>query len=131
MLNVLIPMLGSVIGALLQQKGDIATKAGVAPDVVEKVGKAVEAYVTQDERFLQQAMAEIDKARQFDVQTNTAEIPFLNLLRGIIRPLITLTAMWWYVYARVENIALQPEDYAIIGGILAFWFGFRPFDKGR
>jgi len=39
--------------------------------------------------------------------------------------------MAWYIYARLNDIPLQAEDYAIIGGIMAFWFGFRPFEKGK
>jgi len=44
---------------------------------------------------------------------------------------VTFAAMSWYLYARTQGIELTQEDYAIIGGVLAFWFGFRPFEKRR
>lgn len=66
---------------------------------------------------------EHDKASYGDV--------LVDRLRGLVRPVCTMIAISWYVYARVNDIALGHEDYAIIGGILAFWFGFRPFDKRK
>ena len=55
----------------------------------------------------------------------------VNNLRGIIRPICTLFAFAWYLYAKVNNIELSLEDYSIIGGILAFWFGFRTYEKSK
>jgi hypothetical protein len=75
-------------------------------------------------------MAKIDKARDSDAALNSLDLPrFVNVLRGIVRPVITLTAFFWYVYARATNVPMGAEDYAIVGGIMAFWFGFRPFEK--
>jgi len=35
----------------------------------------------------------------------------------------------WYVYARANGIELQEYDWYIIGGVIAFWFGFRPLEQ--
>ncbi len=72
-----------------------------------------------------------NNARKHDIATFDKNDLFSNRLRSIVRPICTLIAISWYVYARANEIPLGKEDYAIIGGILAFWFGFRPFEKKR
>lgn len=129
-LGVAEPVISILADVLRSNKVEVAKQTGVSEDAIGKVGDAVESFLTKDERALQAMMAEIDKARAHDTAMNaTAMPPVVLLLRGLVRPLITLTAFFWYVYARAAGIALGSEDYAIIGGILAFWFGFRPFEK--
>ena len=131
MLNVMLPLVGALFSGLQRNRNAIAEQAGVAPSTIEKVGAAMEAYLTKDERILQQASAELERARQHDIATQVTDMPSVNFARGMVRPLITFAAMGWYVYARVQNIPLTPEDYAIVGGVLAFWFGMRPFEKRK
>ncbi len=127
--NIIIPILSGLAGLLKANRGAIAKKAGTTPDIVGKVTTAFEQYLSKDERVLAIAAEELNKARQHDIETQVKGIPLVNLARGLVRPVITFTAFAWYVYARVYHIPLTSEDYAIIGGILAFWFGFRPFEK--
>lgn len=130
MLATILPLFTSAVQAFLTtKKTETAQKAGVAPSQVEQIGQALQSYLTQDERLQQQILAEVEKARQHDIATRVTHEPIVNIARGLVRPVITFTAMAWYVYARMNNIPLQPEDYSIIGGILAFWFGLRPFEK--
>lgn len=125
-----LPVVSIITDLLRSNRGEMARQAGVSEEAIGKVGDAVEAFLTKDERAMQAVMAEIDKARAHDTAMNATPMPpVVLLLRGLVRPLITLTAFLWYVYARAAGIALDGEDYAIIGGILAFWFGFRPFEK--
>lgn len=123
------PVVGLVANVLSSKSADIGKSVGVDPASVAKVGAAVEQFVTQDERVLQLMNAELDKAREHDIATGGKAPPVVELLRGLVRPVVTLVAFGWYVGARASGIALGAEDYALIGGIVAFWFGFRPFEK--
>lgn len=123
------PVLG-VLAEFLRSKGpDVAKQTGVPESTVGQVGEALTKFLTQDERLAAQLAAEMQQARSHDVQGLNMAPPFVQLLRGMVRPVITLTAFGWYVYARSVGIVLGAEDYAIVGGIMAFWFGFRPFEK--
>jgi len=53
----------------------------------------------------------------------------VDFLRGIVRPVITLSAFSFYVYSKYSSIPLTKEDYAIVGMILAFWFGGKLLGK--
>jgi hypothetical protein len=130
MLQAALPILGVLADALLTRKADIAKQTGLPEDAVGKVGAAVSDFLTRDERAAAAVMAEIEKARQHDAATGAEAPPVVVLLRGLVRPIITLAACFWYIFARLNNVPLLAEDYAIIGGIMAFWFGFRPFEKG-
>lgn len=130
LLALIVPFFAALFGYLRTNKGTIAKQTGVGEDVVDKVSGAVEEFFTKDEKAVATVMAEVDKARVHDTAMSANEPPLVALLRGIVRPLITLTAFLWYVYARAAGVEMGAEDYAIIGGILAFWFGFRPFEKG-
>lgn len=129
MLNVLAPALAGIFSALLKQRGDIATVSGASEDVVNRVLTAAEQHLSKDERLQAQIFAEMESARSHDANTFDKTDVIANRLRSSVRPIVTFAAMGWYVFARVEGIALAPEDYAIIGGILAFWFGMRPLEK--
>lgn len=129
MLNVALPVVQVLLEVFKSRQNEVARDAGVTKDAVSRIGQVVESYLTQDERALGTVYAEIEKARQHDAATQDRSDPIVNLLRGLVRPLITLTAFAWYVVARAQGVELNGEDYAIIGGILAFWFGFRPFEK--
>lgn len=131
MLNLFTPALAGMFSALLRSRGDIASISGASEDVVNRVLTAAEQHIGKDERLQAQLFAEMESARQHDVKTFDGKDRATNALRSSVRPLITFVAMGWYVYARLNAIPLMPEDYAIIGGILAFWFGFRPFEKMR
>ena len=125
-----LPVLGVVADYMLSRKADVAKQTGLPEETIGKVSNAVSDFLTRDERAQAAVMAEIEKARQHDIATTEATPPVVNLLRGLVRPLITLAACFWYIYARMSGIELTVEDYTIIGGIMAFWFGFRPFEKG-
>lgn len=126
-----VPIVGVLLEFLRLKKG-AGTKTvlpgGVPETTVGKVGAAVENYLTRDERVLQADYDETERARRHDVDMGI-RVPAIDVLRGLVRPVITLTAFFWYVYARVSGIEMMAEDYAIIGGVVAFWFGFRPFEK--
>lgn len=109
----------------------IAKETGVDEGIVSKVVNAVEAYTTKDERAQKFLAEQMELARQHDIATFDKDNVYVNALRSSVRPLVTFSAMGWYLYARVNGIELLEEDYAIIGGVLAFWFGFRPFDKRK
>lgn len=129
--NVALPVIGAVIDLIARRKDDVARTTGVSVDTVGKVGQAIEDYLSKDERALKAVMDEIDRARAHDIAVNAKVPPVVELLRGVVRPLITLTAFAYYVGARLAGVELLPEDYTLIGGIVAFWFGFRSFEKGR
>jgi len=129
MLAALLPIISQVLGMVRDQKNTIAQKAGVSPDAVDKVTSAIESYISKDERLQQMAEQAINNARQHDTSTYSANDQLVNTARGLVRPVCSFIAIAWYVIARASGIPLTAEDYAIIGGILAFWFGFRPFEK--
>lgn len=131
LVNVALPVIGAVVDFLANRKDEVAQKTGVSVDAVGKVGTALQDYLTKDERALKAVMDEIDRARAHDVALAAGAPPVVELLRGLVRPVITLTAFAYYVGARVAGLELLPEDYTLIGGIVAFWFGFRSFEKGR
>jgi hypothetical protein len=125
----ILPVLAAVVEIFASRKADVAKSVGISEDAVARVGNVVGDLLSKDEKLLAQASAEIEKARQHDVATSGKAPPIVELLRGLVRPLVTLGAFLWYVYARANGIEMAPEDYAIIGGVVAFWFGFRPFEK--
>lgn len=129
MIQLATTVLGGLFGLLKGNTKSIASEAGVDEGVVGRVLGAVEAYATKDERMQAFLAEQIDKARQHDVATFDKTDLFSNRLRSSVRPLTTFAAMAWYIYARLNDIPLAAEDYAIIGGVMAFWFGFRPFEK--
>lgn len=128
LMNIAVPIVAALVEILRSRKEEVAKQTGVSKEAVGQVGDLLEQYLTRDERAMQVVMAEIEKARQHDAATLSA-VPIVELLRGLVRPVITLTAFAWYVLARVQGVTLTPEDYALIGGIVAFWFGFRTFEK--
>lgn len=131
MIQIATTVLGGLFSLFKGNTKSIANKAGVDESVVGKVLGAVEDYANKDERMQEFLAEQINKARQHDIATFDKTDKFSNRLRSSVRPLTTFAAMAWYIYARLNDIPLQAEDYAIIGGIMAFWFGFRPFEKRR
>lgn len=130
LMSVALPILQAVTGLMNDHKADVAEKTGLSIETVGKVSGVVGDLLTTDERVLEAIMAEIDKARDHDNAMNASNVlPFISMLRGLVRPVITLTAFFWYVYARCTGLEMGGEDYAIVGGIMAFWFGLRPFEK--
>jgi len=129
--NVAVPVLSVVNSLLTERKADVAEKTGLSVDTVGKVSGVVGDILTKDEGIREAVMAEIDKARAHDAgMVGANALPLIGFLRGVVRPVITLTAFFWYVYARCAGVPMVAEDYAIVGGIMAFWFGLRPFEKG-
>ncbi|MBI1362718.1 MAG: hypothetical protein GC134_01935 [Proteobacteria bacterium] len=122
----LLPLIGPLL-SLFRRRG----VEGVAQDATEQVVSALEAFLHKDEEAAKLTADYMDQARKHDIATFDAQDRFANRMRACVRPACTFVALCWYVYARANGIELQPEDYAIIGGILAFWFGFRPFEKRR
>ncbi len=125
----LLGLAGGVLTVLSAGKRTIARGAGVDEGTVSAVLKGVDAYLSKDERARAQLNDFVKDARAHDISTFMKEDLFSNRLRSLVRPVVTFAAMGWYLYARSHGITLTQEDYAIIGGVLAFWFGFRPFEK--
>lgn len=129
LIGLAVPVIEAVVGYLAERKGDVARDTGLSEDTVGKVSDAVSLYLSKDERAVAAVMAEIEKARAHDGATNMPGLPvFVAAVRAMICPVITLAAFLWFIYARCAGIGLAGEDYAIIGGVLAFWFGFLPFE---
>ena len=130
MISLAVPVIQAITGLLSERKADVADKTGLSVETVGKVSTVMNDLLTKDERVVDAIMAEIDKARAHDSAMAASNIlPVVSLLRGLVRPVITLTAFFWYVYARCMGLPMESEDYAIVGGIMAFWFGLRPFEK--
>lgn len=129
MIQTLIPFLGVALDVLRNKRGQIAEQTGVSAEAIDKVAIAFENQLNKDEKLAHMAAKHMEDARKHATATLVTDIWLVNLMRGLVRPITTFTALGWYVYARVQGIELLPEDYALIGGILAFWFGFRPFEK--
>ena len=127
MWKMVVPFVGVLLEFFKLRKGE-GMPSDVAKNAVGKVGAAVENYLGRDEKLLQSELDAVERARRHDIDM-AVRLPVIDLLRGIVRPVVTLAAFCWYVYARSNGISMLPEDYAIIGGIVAFWFGFRPFEK--
>lgn len=129
LLTTALPIIGTLVDILRSHRTAVATQTGISEKAVDGIGDFIQDYLSKDERALKAVMDEIERARQFDIATSKTEPPVVNLLRGLVRPVITLTAFAWYLLARLNGVPLSMEDYTIIGGIIAFWFGFRSFDK--
>ncbi len=125
----LLGLAGGVLSVLSNGKSAIARGAGVDESTVGAVLKGVDVYLSKDERARTQLNDFVKDARAHDTATFVKDDLFSNRLRSMVRPVVTFAAMGWYLYARSHGIALTQEDYAIVGGVLAFWFGFRPFEK--
>ena len=128
MISSLLSTVGGLLSGGVQQ---ISEKTGVQSSVVASVIEQANSYLQKDERVAKQLAEEVDAARQHDIKTFDTADAFSNRLRSLVRPLCTFICLGWYIFARVNHIPLTPEDYSIIGGVLAFWFGFRPFEKRK
>ncbi len=129
-IGLVLPVIQAIAGYMAERKTMVADKTGLNIETVNRVSTAMTDLLSKDERVAEVIMAEIDKARAHDITMAAANaFPLVALLRGLVRPVITLTAFFWYVYARCSGMELSAEDYAIVGGIMAFWFGLRPFEK--
>ena len=129
MMAILAPILTSLLSAINLNKDDLAKKAGVSTSSIQKVSSVLHEYLSKGEKLMQLEQEFMNKAREHDIKTFVEGNNLVNSLRSLVRPICTFVSLAWYVYARVHGIELIAEDYAIIGGVLAFWFGFRPFDK--
>lgn len=97
--------------------------------ITDDVAKGITSYLQNNTKLEQEIVEEIDKARQHDIKTGQNTSNFVKNLRGSIRPICTIATFIWYLYAKLNHIELTSEDYSIIGGVLAFWFGFRSYEK--
>lgn len=131
----MIPLLTTALPAIFSfmksDKKKLADEAGVEEGMFDGVMGVIENYLTKDERAQKFWAEQMDNARKHDIATFDINDKFINRMRSSVRPVVTFVALAWYIYARVNDITLTSEDYAIVGGILAFWFGFRPFEKRK
>ena len=125
MMSLAIPVLREVLTAFNRSKQ--GRGANISGEMLDRL----EEFLLKDKKAQQQLMDFINQSREHDQALFQYNSPWANNVRGIVRPVATLLAMGWYVYARVNQLELSSEDYAVIGGILAFWFGLRPFEKKR
>ncbi|NPA52572.1 MAG: hypothetical protein GXO22_06725 [Aquificae bacterium] len=54
---------------------------------------------------------------------------WVKSLRALVRPTIALSAVGFYIGAKVYGIPLTEFDYYLIGGVFAFYFGLRTLEK--
>jgi len=54
---------------------------------------------------------------------------WVKSLRALVRPTIALSAVGFYIGAKVYGIPLTEFDYYLIGGVFAFYFGLRTIEK--
>lgn len=105
------------------------SKEGKSLGITDDIANGLASYLQNNANLEKEIIAEIDKARKHDILIGENVSKFVTNLRGLIRPLCTIAAFIWYIYAKLNTIELTSEDYSIIGGILAFWFGFRSYEK--
>lgn len=98
---------------------------GLTDDIIQGISK----YIETNNDFEKEILKQAELARQHDLKSSEKNSQYINNIRGAIRPFCTLIAFAWYLYAKLNNIELNGQDYAMVGGILAFWFGFRSLDK--
>jgi hypothetical protein len=54
---------------------------------------------------------------------------WVRSLRALVRPTIALSAVGFYIGAKLKGIQLTELDYYLIGGVFAFYFGLRTIEK--
>ena len=118
-------------GVMTVLRAAMGSSEGKSAGITENTLQAVEAYMTRDERDLEQVAGSIEQARQHDKATygDTISGQIVDFFRGMVRPTITYVAFAWYIYARTHDIPLSQEDYMIIGGVAGFWFAGRLLGK--
>lgn len=130
MIQAIVPtVLSLFVSKLSGSVQSIAKGIGIDESIVSKVLGAAQQEFQNDMELRRQIDAQIENARQHDVALIEHNSRWVNDLRGTVRPLITILCVVWYIYSRVNEITLATEDYAVIGGVVAFWFGVRPFEK--
>lgn len=110
-------------------KTEKAKSLGINDVVVNEVSNFIKSDHLFEKELNGQLSQELEKARKHDNDINSQVSSYVINIRGLIRPICTIAAFMWYVYAKLNNIVLDSHDYSIIGGILAFWFGFRSYEK--
>ncbi len=114
-------MLGKILG-------DLAGKlTGLASEYIVDKDKAIEFQMKLNKIIFDS----VDSARDHDKASygDTPEGRVVDFFRGMIRPVITAGAAWYFVYAKMNSIALTDYDYAIIAGVFTFWFGGKFLGK--
>ena len=115
-----------IAAALSKFKGSKkALDLGISEDIIN----AVSSYLSKDIELDKNLTEQIKNAQDHDISIGQKLSKLVINLRGLIRPLCTIVILTWYLYAKLNNINLTTEDYSIIGGVLAFWFGFRTYEK--
>lgn len=73
----------------------------------------------------------INDAREHDKATYGATWSgqAVDFCRGMIRPVITMGAASYFIYAKMHGMEINDYDYTIIGGVFAFWFGGKFLGK--
>jgi hypothetical protein len=105
-------------------------KGGLVRETLDNFADFVLNDTRAKEVLLEHAKLEeqkIQNARDHDKASYN--LPVVDIARGLVRPLTTIGVFSWYVYARANGIELQEYDWYIIGGVIAFWFGFRPLEQ--
>ena len=116
----------AIAAALSKFKGSKkALDLGISEDIIN----AVSSYLSKDIELDKNLTEQIKNAQDHDISIGQKLSKLVINLRGLIRPLCTIVILTWYLYAKLNNINLTTEDYSIIGGVLAFWFGFRTYEK--
>ncbi len=54
---------------------------------------------------------------------------WVKFLRALVRPIIALSAVGFYIGAKLKGIELTQLDYYLIGGVFVFYFGLRTLEK--
>lgn len=106
-----------------------AKELGINDNALDEISKYLKDDLTFNSELEKEIIQEVEKARHHDLLTSKNINNIVNNIRGIVRPLCTLIAFSWYIYAKLNSIDLNSQDYSIIGGTLAFWFGFRSYEK--
>lgn len=105
------------------------TKPFIAPvtDIVKEYVVDKDKQIEMQHKLESVYLESVNAARLHDKATYG--ITFVDAVRGLVRPVITMFSMALFAYCKIEGIALTELDYAMIGSPMAFWFGGRFINK--
>ncbi|KPJ66530.1 MAG: hypothetical protein AMJ43_07810 [Coxiella sp. DG_40] len=144
-------LVGGVFEVVKGCASGIAKATGLDETVVSNVITGVSTYIEKDEIAKEKVQtlisSELDKARQHELAFYSKSDKAGNFIRTITRPVVTMASIGCLFAMKIicvlsmlndpEKISslvkdfpdaklmftLTTYDYAIVGGILAFWFG--------
>ena len=123
-----IPILSEVLQLIDTAVDKIFPDADKKEEIKSKLKLALLEQALEEKRLVFQ---DLENARELykEELREQGVYSWVKSLRALVRPIIALSAVVFYIGAKLKGIELTQLDYYLIGGVFAFYFGLRTLEK--